>query len=302
MIIIGNTANHYHMGLADKLPPDEFVCWTNKEKLKLIKRLKLKGRNVCWTNKATTVYKKNDTYITVHEAEKFPVFESLKKFVFISDNKDIIAPMVFAYAWTKAKCTFLCSDLDIWEKNIITHTYLYKKYMQYYPKKLERRADTWAGHLTFFGAMGWKQDYREYQYREFDTYTEDSLLMLFRYNGTVSAWKESLLTESSGKQTPSRTRFKYMSDKERLGAIMERLYVDCTNEYVFPEMIYKEPSGLTTYDMFRHTVMNRCAQAASPWIGSYIITHYDEIMEEFDPLFVDQLADAVDWQMLTKVI
>jgi len=304
MIIIGRAANNHYMGIEDRLPPDEYICWDTEEKSKLIKKLNLKTVDICHKNSGSTTYKFNSGKLTIHLATDHPVFKELNRHIFRIKDKNIMSPLLFTYSWTRIKALFQSADINTWEENIKTHTYLYKKVIKNYPAKWLRLLDIWSSHLTFFGAMGYKQIYSEHSYKPYSTFTEKSLFSLFMHDGTTSAWADSILFTVDGPGKPSQSLFKRMEPKRKLAAIMERLYVDCTNEFILDELMFRDMSGLTIEQMFKNVVMWRASSARYPWIANYIITHYDDIMNEFDDYFVDQLEDAMKYQnhMLTKVI
>ena len=81
---------------------------------------------------------------------------------------------------------------------------------------------------------------------------------------------------------------------------MERLYTDCSNEFILDELLYNEISGLSTEVLFKTSIMQRCSQSIYPWLTDFISENYNEIMTEFDPHFVDSLFDAIKFKTLDE--
>lgn len=299
MMIVGRAANNIYLGLEDELPPNEFICWNNEEVKNIKEKLKVKEKDVCHTNNASVTYHTEGKYYTIHDATKVAVFESFKRHAFTA-TKVTLAPLSFVYSWTRAKATYLSSNLEDWEDNIKTHSHIYETYMKDVPEKWHRRTDLWAKYLIFFGAMGYKQSYIPHQYKSYDLFTEDSLFDLFKFDRPSSLWQDSLLCLTSGKTQPSQSLWKCLSDENKLELIMERLYVDCANEFLIDELVEFDATTQDIVRLFKKAIMFRCSQPNNPWLTTYMLTHFKLIMSSFDEYFPDYLADAIQWNLLIR--
>jgi len=299
MIAIGTAVNNFYLGKT-KLDSDtmEFICWTDEEINELKEEYSLKQEQICHKNQSSITYKVGTKYFTIHDIKPLPVFRYFETHLFMPSKGRRIAPPLLTYAWNKARATFINSDLNNWESYITTHSFLYNKFIKTAPKYYKTQLKTWANSLTFFGAMGHGANYSQYKFSTYDYYTEESLLNLFAYSDLGSIYNNISLSLPSGEKKLSKHLFDRLDHEKQLGLVMERLYTDCANEFILEELLYNEITGLSTEVLFKTSVMQRCSQSTYPWLTDFITENYIEIMEEFDPNFVDSLFNAIKFKTL----
>ena len=299
MLVLGRAANNYYMGINNDESPNEYLCWNKEEQNTLIKELKLKDEDICFRNEVSTVYERNGSKFTIHDAEVLPVFKSIGRYIPIIDGKYEMAPLLVVAAWAKAIALFRQEDINNWHNFANTYSYLYPT-IEKLDSKWRKRLRVWTSHLTFIGALSYNHDFMPYKYKDYNYFTEDSLFKLYKSDGFYSYWKK-LTGGSSDKKSPNYTMFSKMSHQDRIDAVLERIYVDCTNEYLLEEILEGKSSEEATIDLFKKSIMNRCSQPNFPWLAEFIVENYKEIMEEFDPYFTDNLMDAIQYKMLKEV-
>jgi len=302
MIAIGNAANNFYLGKVDKDPAHlEFLCWEDSEVEELIKEFKVGETLAKFTNNVSKTYLLTDKYLTIHNVAKMPFFKTISRSLITTANSRRIASPMLTYSWCKVKSSFLCDNIDNWEQDVLTCATLYKKYFSNLDSSMTFRLSTWKNSLIFFGAMGFGSSYEHYSFKPYTDYDENTLLDLFKHDDLGSIYKNTLLAISGGKFQLSKALFDRLPANKKLGLVMERLYTDCTNEFILDELLYRNVTELSTLALFKTTVMNRCSLSEFPWLTYYIIHNYPVIMKEFDPHFVDELFEAIRDRLIEPI-
>jgi len=301
MIAIGSAVNNFYLGRKDDNSANEYICWDEEEKKEIEAEIGLTKKDERHSNHSSVVYVKDSIHYTIHDIKKLAVFQDIEKYLFLPKYKRIMAPPLLVYAWTKTRAAFRNDNLADWENNIVTASFLYHKYMKKISEKLKFRARIWSSHLTYFGAMAFGAHFKEHTFKEYTEYTEHSLFDLFRYNGHFSLYEKCLITTFTRSRVLSSAFFDTLSKEDQLGLVMERLYVDCSNEFIIEELLYEAKEQIPTIDLFKTVIMYRCSQNSLSWFRDYLIHNYNDIMSEFDEKFVGELYEAVKWQKLENV-
>ena len=301
MIIVGKAANNFHLGIEDDSIPNEFVCMTKEETDNITKKLKLKKEDICHNNFASDTYLSNGHYYTIHNVERMAAFNTITKHIFVDPYRTKVAPLSLVYAWARTRARFQSKDVSTWEQYITMYNYLYQNRFKELSKEFHKKSEAWSNHLVFFGAMGYRQEFNAYEFKEYGIFTEESLFALMSKNGVNSSFITCLLSISKGGTMLSKTMFSHSSASFKLEVVMERLYVDLANEFLLDEIVYKEIHKDETLTLFKKIIMRRCSQLEKPWFADYILENYSTIIKEFDPLVVDKLKDGIEWDMLTQV-
>lgn len=301
MIAIGSAVNNFYLGKKDDNSANEYICWDEEEKKEIEAEIGLTKENERHSNHSSVVYVKDSIHYTIHDIKKLAVFQDIEKYLFLPKHKRMMAPPLLVYAWTKTRASFRNDNLADWENNIVTASFLYHRYMKKISEKLKFRARIWSSHLTYFGAMAFGAHFKEHTFKEYTEYTERSLFDLFRYNGHSSLYEKCLITTFTRTRVLSSSYFDALSKEDQLGLVMERLYVDCSNEFIIEELLYETKDTTPTIDLFKKVIMYRCSQNGLSWFREYLIHNYNDIMSEFDAKFVGELYEAVKWQKLENV-
>jgi len=301
MIAIGSAVNNFYLGRKDDNSANEYICWDEEEKKEIEAEIGLTIEDKCHSNHSSVVYVKNGINYTIHDIKKLAVFQDIEKYLFLPKYKRVMAPPLLVYAWTKTRASFRNDNLADWENNIVTASFLYHKYLKKISEKLKFRIRVWSSHLTYFGAMAYGAHFKEHTYKEYTEFTEASLFDLFRYDNHQSLYEKCLITTFTRTRVLSSSYFDALSKNQKLGLVMERLYVDCANEFLLEELLYTGKEGIPTIDLFKTAIMYRCSQNGLNWFREYLIHNYNDIMSEFDAKFVEELYEAVRWQKLDKV-
>src|SRR4030042_2069618 len=293
MIAIGRAINNFYLGRKDEESANEYICWTEKEKEEIQKEIGLTEENKFHSNHSSVVYIKDGNSYTIHDIKKLVVFQDIEKYLVLPPGKRVMAPPLLVYAWAKVRGSFRNDNLNDWENNMVTASYLYHKHVKNLSDKLIFRVKLWVSHLTYIGAMAFGAHFKEHTFKEYGHFTEASLFDLFKYEGHKSLYEKCLIMTYTRSKELSMPYFESLDKDQQLGLVMERLYVDCANEFILDELFYTSKEEVPTIELFKTVIMYRCSQNGLSWFRDYLIHNYNEIMSDFDERFVDELYEAV---------
>jgi hypothetical protein len=301
MIAIGNAVNKFYLD-QDMQDTDniEFICWTEKEIEKVQKEHKLKKSIICHSNTVTRVYKKHNRFISIHDATATPVFNLFKKHYPAIEFSNDIAPPTFTYAWAISHLDFIHNNIEDWVMHAKVANELYIKYYKEANPTFLMAARTLASHLTRFGALGYSSTFTPHKYKDYTDFSEESLFDLFKYNNQPSLFQKCSLETHTGKTVLSNAIFKRLPYKEQIGCVLERLYVDYANEFLINDYLYQEPDEMDILKLFNKCIMYNSTRKLTTWFQEFIIHNYNEIINAFDFNFIDELEDAIMYNMLDR--
>ena len=282
MLVIGdlNSNNLIHDNF--KILNKEFICEDSNEIVNHVEKFKLKKQNIINANNYSISYKKRGTIYTFHDASNYLILESLCKLSANTKFKTKYASKLSEWAICKSRLKFVHDKVESWANRVETYLDLNDELDKYSPD-IKKKVNSMSIGLTASNIKTYGIKKSPYKFREFDTYTKNSLYELVSKNSN-SMYKKIVLNPHSNKSDDYAVDnlFNKLSYDQKINAFIEKIYVQMINEYVIPELeIYKRiPTNL--FEIFIITFMNIASHYSSFTFINFGIHNYYNIIGNFD--------------------
>lgn len=305
MLVLGNLAAS---AFCDDIRSNVVEILHNNSTEKEVKKtLKLKGKPL-WENKFSELFKVGAKKYILHNVDELFVLSKMYEEV-VGEREWSFASRLHMYAWAKGASRFRHHDVREWESSCRVFNQLHKKHFSpVISKESAEEANRLASKLLALIAYSPTIKNGKYEFLDFNYFTRDSMLEWFA-GSEPSLYKELLPKNSDVKHIKVRdylnfTTWMKMEHEDRIGAILERLYVDASNE-VFVDEIMQGRGPETHYDgidQLKRMAMIAASEMECQWFSIYIRLHIDEIMFKADMCYPEHLADAILTDKLVETI
>ena len=135
----------------------------------------------------------------------------------------------------------------------------------------------------------------------FCTYKKSDLYELVT-SSTRSLYERCLMNKHSEEEMIAEYVFRNMSNEEKIGAILEKLYVETINEYIIPELEIYNRMPKDINNLFMNTYMNYCSGYYNFSMINYAIENYNEIMARYSEKIISVVfKHCVDNKLIYKI-
>lgn len=298
MLIIGDLATNFYYDIVNI--PDIDIIHSNSNEELIKKHLEIKSEPL-YSYGALNTYTENNKIFNLYNSDKLLVLKSILKDN-MADNDEIkIASPKVLFSWISMKTSYIHNNLKKWENNMLIYHYLYHKYFKNFSEKELVKLKYSITHINILGAMGFEMQHKSYQYIEFHTFTKDSLYDLFTIH-PKSLYKQILIKKHSiYGDLLSKRHWDKLIYSHKIDTVLERLYVDSSNEYLIPEIMYGQINSYSVLELIHKSIMNLCTGVNSVWLSKFVKENYCEILDNVDLLFADTLYSAIKDNELTDV-
>lgn len=292
MLIIGDIPSISH-GNNLHIDTLEAVYFNPKEKQNIINNYNLK--DPIYKKMAVEYYEPTDKInynIKLYNGDTCFPFKNILLNHSISKNKEILYNDIYSnLALYKSKLKYRNTNVLEWEKNILKYNfYMNKKPL--FPEKYLNMFNTLSKSLVYYNII--QKDVLP-NYKKYSTnvkYTEDSLINLFSKDG-ISIYEYirfSLLEQDIPKD------WTMLKHRDRIEAVMEKLYSDTVLEYISKYDDIKEDDAII---YFKTSIMNISTNVEFPtWFRNFIISNYNEIISNYKSSFLYMYKTGVEHNLL----
>jgi hypothetical protein len=148
--------------------------------------------------------------------------------------------------------------------------------------------------LTSWVINNFDIDKNTYQPRKFDTYDKEDLYNLFSFTGNSQYLSLLFNPYNLDNEIIVQENFDKMNNDKKIFSVMEKLYVECTNNYIIPYIKdnHKFPENL--FELFLKTFNNIISIYQNYNFNNFAIHNYLLILEYFDEsMFTSVLYYAI---------
>ena len=205
------------------------------------------------------------------------------------------------YILESIKITERFHNIINWEESIFKFNYLLRTHilpLREYEPKILKLLEIKSIEYHDLAVTSNLLDKTKFKYRNFDIFKEDDIHNIFTlsirntYNN-VSFGKEKCLLQESV--------WKTYNHNEKILTVLERAYVIAINEFVIPHWLEKKKMPINAESLLKKALMIITSTTNSTWFATFIAYNYTEIIQNFNPQYINIFNNAIKYNDLEEI-